>query len=242
MRYHHSRPLEVLSIVAALAILGGRTASNRGSGASKRSASDAGGYESQSDGDLSPHAEVARLRIERDRLAQANELLEQELSEAHEDLKRVERQFAVYEQRLTNDQGKADAVAATAEARIRWEKLERERPSVLDDSTGAYVKQLIATSESLIRRQGYASALFFAERANHTMSSAERRASVEGSAVARKVTVDSANVRQGPGQDYAIVDRVSRGAILLCWGEANEWFHVRTPAGVEGWVHVSLVR
>ncbi len=189
-----------------------------------------------------PAAEAARLRVERDRLAQANHLLEQELAEAHEDLRRVERQFAVYERRLATEQGKADAVAAAAEARMRNDRLGRARPSVLADSTQAYVNGLVATAELLIRRQNYAGAQFFAERANHVMSSAERRASIEKSATTRTVFVDVANVREGPGQNYAIVARVPIGASVLCWGEANEWYHVRTPQGREGWIHVSLLR
>lgn len=187
-------------------------------------------------------AEVARLRIERDRLAQANLLLEQELAETHEDLKRVERQFAIYEERLVADQGKAAAVAASAEAHIRCEKLERDRPNVLADSTQIYVKGLIDTSERLIRKQNYGGALFFAERANHTMSSAERRARIEGAATARTVTVNVANVREGPGRNYSIVERLSVGATLLCWGEADDWYHVRTPKGADGWIHASVVR
>ena len=189
-----------------------------------------------------PAAEAARLRIERDRLAQANELLEQELAEAHEDLKLVERQFIVYERSLASEQGKADAVAAAAEARMRGDRLARARPSVLADSTQKYVNGLIETSESLIRKQNYAGAQFFAERAKHLMSSADRRASIEKSAMTRTVAVDVANVREGPGQSYPVVARVPVGATLLCWGEANDWFHVRTPNGSEGWIHISLVR
>lgn len=194
--------------------------------------------------DISPNlsAEVARLRIERDRLAQANVLLEQELAETHADLKRVERQFVVYEERMVADQGKATAVAASAEARIRSEKLARDRPGVLADSTRLYVKDLIDTSEQLIRKQNYGGALFFAERANHTMSSAERRAKIEGAAVPRTVSAGVANVRDGPGQNYSVVERINAGAVLLCWGEANNWYHVRTPKGAEGWVHASVVR
>jgi hypothetical protein len=186
--------------------------------------------------------EVARLNIERDRLAQANVLLEQELAEAHEDLRRVEQQLVVYEENLVSEQGKATAVAASAEARIRSERVARERPDVLSDSTRAYVTSLIETSESLIRKQNYAAALFFAERANHTMNTAERRANIEGAATTRAVSVSAANLREGPGQDYAVIERLSIGAKLLCWGEANEWFHVRTPTGAEGWIHASLVR
>ena len=182
------------------------------------------------------------MRIERDRLAQANRLLEQELTETHEDLKRVERQFAIYEESLVSEQGKAAAVATAAEARIRCDRLDRERPGVLADSTEHYVRELIETAERLIRKQNYAASQFFAERANHTMSSAERRATIESSATTRRVAVDTANVREGPGQGYSIVERLSIGDALLCWGETNEWYHVRTPKGLEGWIHASLVR
>ncbi len=201
-----------------------------------------GKNKSEKGGKSSPSAENARLKVERDRLVQANRLLEQELAEAHEDLRRVERQFAIYEERLASENGKASSVASSAEARIRCEKLARERPDVLPDSTLAYVKDLIDTSERLIQKQNYAAAQFFAERANHTMSSAERRATVEGAATTRKVTVEAANVREGPGQSYPVVERLSNGARLLCWGEANEWYHVRTAKGAEGWIHASLVR
>jgi len=228
-----------LLFAGAVLALSGCSASSR-SGHSGTDASSKNTYDRN--GKLTPTGEIARLRVERDRLAQANELLEQELAETHEDLKRIEQQFAIYEERLASDQGKAAAVAASAEARIRCEKLERERPNAMADSTDRYVKELIASSELMIKKQNYAAAQFFAERANHTMSSAERRATIESKATTRKVAVDSANVREGPGQAYTVVDRLSTGATLLCWGSANDWYHVRTPSGVEGWIHASLVR
>lgn len=229
---------EASMLIGALLVVGGCAASSHSGDSSDPEPKGS----SKHKGNISPSAEIARLQIERDRLAQSNQLLEQELAEAHEDLKSVERQFAVYEERLTADQGKAGAVAAAAEARIRYERLVRARPTLMPDSTKKYVRDLVATSESMIRKPNYAAAQFFAERANHTMSSAERRASVEESAVTRTVSVDVANVREGPGQGYSVVERVPIGSALLCWGEANEWFHVRTPTGAEGWIHVSLVR
>jgi DNA gyrase/topoisomerase IV subunit A len=235
----HWRIHEPALWVGALLALSGCSASS-GSGHSGTDASSKNVYDRN--GKLVPSAEIARLRVERDRLQQANQLLEQELAETHEDLKLVEQQFAIYEERLISDQGKAAAVAASAEARIRCEKLERERPNVLADSTERYVKELIESSDRLIKKQNYAAAQFFAERANHTMSSAERRATIEGSATTRTVAVDAANVREGPGQGYSVVDRLATGATLLCWGSANDWYHVRTPNGVEGWIHASLVR
>ncbi len=228
-------------LLAVLLAVSGCAASSQNGDSSDLGKSE-GKKSGKNKGQLTPSAEIARLQIERDRLAQNNELLEQELADAHEDLKNVERQFIVYEERLTADDGKAAAVASAAEARIRCERMVRERPGLMADSTKAYVKGLIETSENLIRKQNYPAAQFFAERANHTMNSAERRANVEGKAVTRAVAADVANVRVGPGQGYAVVERVSQGARLTCWGEANEWFHVRTPNGAEGWIHVSVLR
>lgn len=231
------KPTETVVVVATALALAGCSAASRNGGSSE-----AGDSDEMGGGAPSLPAEVARLRVERDRLAQANQLLEQELAEAHADLKRVEQQFVIYEERLVADQGKAAAVTASAEARIRCERLERDRPNVLADSTQRYVKELIDAAERLIRKQNYAAATFFSERADHTMSSAERRAAIEGAATARVVSVDVANVREGPGQNYSVVERISIGATLLCWGEANDWYHVRTPRGAEGWIHASLVR
>ncbi len=234
-------PNTTLVIVAALALSGCAASSGSQHGDSgspgKR---DRRGKESTEK--LTPAAEIARLRIERDHLAQANELLEEELAEAQDDLRSVERQFAIYEEHMASDQGKAAAVAASAEARIRFDRVVREQPNLMSDSTRAYVRELIRTSEALIPKHNYTAAQFFAERAHHTMSSAERRARLEGAATTRVVAADVANVREGPGQSYPVVGRVPGGVALLCWGEANDWFHVRTPDGVEGWVHVSLVR
>ncbi len=233
----HKTRYSALCLGALLAASGCSSAASHGGSGDVEGAQSRG-----KNGKVTPSAEIARLRVERDRLVQANQLLEQELADAHADLKRVEQQFAIYEERLASDQGKAAAVAAAAEARIRYDKLEREHPNVLSDSTSHYVQDLIESSERLIRKQNFAAAQFFAERANHTMNSSERRASMESALITRTVSVDVANVREGPGQGYSVVDRLSVGAVLLCWGTADDWYHVRTPNGVEGWIHASLVR
>jgi len=237
----YRRLLTTALLVSAIAVSGCSGAA-RSHGSGDRRASREGKGDHGDAGELPVSAEIARLRIERDRLAQSKELLEQELAEAHDDLRNVERQFAVYEERLVSEQGKAAAVAAAAEARIRCDRLARERPSVLADSMRLYVTDLLETSDRLIQKQNYAAAQFYAERANHTMSSAQRRATIEGAATTRTVSVDAANVRQGPGQSYSVVERLHTGALLLCWGETNDWYHVKTPNGVEGWIHASLVR
>lgn len=187
-------------------------------------------------------AEVEQLRRERERLAQSNAILQEELDWAHEDFKLVEKQFVAFEEQMATNYGKATAVTATAEARIRYDRMRRDNFFAPSDSTSSHVVSLIGTSERLIRDQNYTAALFFAARADHMMSGAERRARLGVLPTSVSVVVDTANLRSGPGQSYDVVERLNRSAILVCLDLTGEWYRVRATSGVEGWVHTSLVR
>jgi hypothetical protein len=236
-------PRHIHRLVLAALILG-----TAGACASSGGAPEPGGSRdrrSMSPGELAREndeldAEVARLRVERDRLAQTNQVLEDELRWAHEDLRLVELQFSEFEHRMSEDLGKAAAVSAAAEARIH---LDRARQSMsLPDSTSERVGALLATADRLIRATNYPAGLFFAERANHTLQGAERRASLNVSATTRIIAVSAANVREGPGQHYPVVATLPQGLPVSCLDVARSWCHIVTPDGATGWVHVSLLR
>ncbi len=186
------------------------------------------------------HAEIARLRIERDRLSETNTLLQEELEWAHDDLRLVERQFVTFEERLTSGYGKASAVAAAAEARMRFDATRTKYPT-LPDSTEQDLKQLMDTSDNLIRKGNYPAALFFADRANHTMIGFERRQHLDRGSVSRSVAVSRANLREGPGQYYPVVAQLAEGQVVVCMDEIGDWYHVKTPTGSVGWMHTSLL-
>ncbi|MDH4038132.1 MAG: SH3 domain-containing protein [Candidatus Krumholzibacteria bacterium] len=184
--------------------------------------------------------EIARLQAERDRLAQTNVVLEDELRWAHDDLKLVERQFSEFEHRLTEDFGKAAAVAASAEARIH---LQNARQTVaLPDSSIKHITSLLETAEQLIRTGNYPAALFFAERANHTLQGAERRASLNVQATTMTVIASTANVREGPGQQYEVRATLRKGERVSCLDLSRNWCHVVTVSGASGWIHASLLQ
>ncbi len=185
-------------------------------------------------------AEVRRLRGEQDRLARTHLLLEDELRWAHEDLRLAERQFSEFEHRLTEDFGKAAAVTAAAEARIH---LDRTRNTIaLPDSTAKRVEDLIRTSERLIKNTNYLAALFFAERANHTLKGTERRSGLNVAGSTRMVSSTTANLRRGPGQEHAVVTTLPQGARVSCLESVGSWWRVVTTDGSGGWVHASLLR
>jgi Bacterial SH3 domain len=187
-------------------------------------------------------AEMEQLRRDRDRLVQSNTALQDELTWAHEDFNLVERQFATFEEQLVNDSGKAAAVSAAAEARIRYGRILQDRSLSASDSTMTHALSLIATSERLVHETNYTAALFFAERAGHMMSAAERRARLGSLPTSLLVSVDHANLRNGPGQNFDVVERLDKDASLLCLDESAGWYRVTTPSGAEGWIHSSVVR
>lgn len=231
-----------LAAVAILATLGACAGSRGGAVAWDRDGD--GRPEDLSPGEMARAneelaTEVARLRVERDRLAQTNVVLEDELRWAHDDLRLAERQFSEFEHRLAEDFGKAAAVSAAAEARIHLDQA--LKAIALPDSTLQHVTKQLGTAERLIRANNYPAALFFAERANHTLQGAERRASLDVGATVKTVAVSGANVREGPGQHYTIRVTLRKGDRVSCLDTARNWCHVITAKGDSGWVHVSLL-
>ncbi|MDW7739728.1 MAG: N-acetylmuramoyl-L-alanine amidase [Bacillota bacterium] len=55
------------------------------------------------------------------------------------------------------------------------------------------------------------------------------------------VGVDILRLRNGPGLDYEIIDRLNLGTILTVEGNQNDWLKVVTPGGRDGWVHGDYV-
>jgi len=242
MRRPNPYPIRSLAILATTCLLGGCASSggtSASSGTHHRGKGSASGVTLEYDCDQM-QAELTRVREERDRLAQTNTVMEDELRWAHDDIALVERQFSEFEHRLSQDFGKAAAVSATAEARIH---LDRVRRSVsLPDTTIQHVTALLGTAEQLIRSDNYPAAFFFAERANHTLQGAERRISLRIETTELTVSVATANVREGPGQEYPVLATVVQGDRVSCIHVERNWCHVVTTAGTAGWVHASLLR
>jgi hypothetical protein len=57
------------------------------------------------------------------------------------------------------------------------------------------------------------------------------------------VNADTLNVREGPGTNYRVLDRVTRGIslVVLLRNDAGDWLQVRTPSRVVGWVSALYV-
>lgn len=55
------------------------------------------------------------------------------------------------------------------------------------------------------------------------------------------VSVDVLRLRDGPGTEFAIIDRLIMGTVLKVTGNRDEWLKVITPEGKNGWVHGDYV-
>lgn len=55
------------------------------------------------------------------------------------------------------------------------------------------------------------------------------------------VTVESLNLRRGPGTGHEIRGSMPRGTRLVILGESGDWLNVRTPYPVEGWAHRAYI-
>jgi hypothetical protein len=183
--------------------------------------------------------ENARKQAE---LEQANErirLLEEELVNVRSDLEFVEKQFVLFERRLTNEETKASAVSAVAEAQLFRDRLQADEP--LDEETLEEVESRLGTAGTLIDRRKYTAAVYYANRAMRALNRAERIRGtlIEGDALV--VAVTRANLRKGPGGKFDVIGQLSYGTAVVRVGEENQWLKVRTRDGSTGWIHSSLL-
>jgi hypothetical protein len=57
-----------------------------------------------------------------------------------------------------------------------------------------------------------------------------------------KVTSSKANLRSGPGMEYQVIAKVTKGKSLDVVEEKGDWLKVRRKGGKEGWIHGKLVK
>jgi uncharacterized protein YgiM (DUF1202 family) len=134
-------------------------------------------------------------------------------------------------------------VAAIAEVQMLFDNMRSDQTAPLDSFTVHEVTTQLSTSEQMMRVRNFDAAVYYAKRSMRTLNQQERRrnlAIVDGDA--RVIVVSKANMREGPGSDFDVIDRLGYGTVIVQLGIDNEWCHVRTKSGVAGWVHASLLR
>lgn len=191
----------------------------------------------------SQELDLAKLRAECQRQTELNALLEEELEHLKDDLDQVEKQFVIIEKRLEVTESKASAVAAIAEVQLLFDKLRMEDPDGLDSLTVAKVTSKIRMSDELTKKRKYAAAVYYSNRAMRILNQTERLKNIALSqGTPRIISVSKANVRDGPGSSFKVIEKLGFGTVIVQLDVENEWCQIRTESGKSGWIHSSLIR
>lgn len=187
--------------------------------------------------------ELAKLKAENAELAELKTYLEEELNNTKRDLEYVERQFLTFENRIQSIENKASAVAAMAEARIGLERYRRTQSARDDSLTIREVKEKLEKSDECIRSEQYAAAVYYARRAQKILDATARKKRIDlRPGDTRIVSVNTANLRQGPGTRYAVLDELPFGTIVVQLDSKGKWSKIKTRDGRQGWVHRTLIK
>jgi arginine/lysine/ornithine decarboxylase len=149
-------------------------------------------------------------------------------------LEYAERQFISLERDLQNNETKASAVAALAEAKLSYDASIRDNPEAAELPAIRQAHAKIEASDKLLSQERYDGSVYFAKKALRLIEDRHMKRNVH------IVAVDNANLRSGPGTEYAVLTRVALGAVLFQVGSQSAWYKVETLDGKAGWVHRSI--
>jgi len=187
--------------------------------------------------------ELKKREAEADNLMQLNGYLKDELKNTKSDLDFVETQFISLENRIQSAETKASAVAAQAEARILLDKVLKNDPEKLDSLTLRTIRKKLASSDRCLKHDQFTAAAYYAKRGQRLIEIASKKrmiSAMEGNA--RIVSARLANLRDGPGSNFKVIEQLKFGTVVFQIAEKGRWKRVRTWSGKEGWVHKALIK
>jgi len=186
--------------------------------------------------------DLAKSRAEFQSQALLNELLKEELVLTKSDLDQVEKQFVSLERRLRVEESKASAVSAVAEVQLLLEKTQKEHPELAGTALFEEAQEKLLTSDEMVRMRNYAAAAYYANRSMRLLNQLERRKNIGSDGTTWIVSVNRANLREGPGGQYEVVTQLKYGTVIVQLSAADDWYQVRTKDGASGWLHHSVIR
>jgi hypothetical protein len=180
-------------------------------------------------------AEVYR-RAEEER----NEVLEREVERLRADLRHAEQAMVAIESGQRGDHTRANAVSATAEARIAVERAVRAAPWRREEIADAQRK--LDAADRQLQSGHFGSAVFFASRAHRVAEAITREARQASDAGnVRYVRPSRLNLRAEPSKEGSVLGQLPRGMPVFAERWEGDWALVRTPEGEVGWVFAALL-
>ena len=167
--------------------------------------------------------------------------LSREIDRLRADLRQAEEAMVAIESGLRNARTRADAVSALAEARISVERASQSVPWRRDAVAEARSK--LEEAERQFQAGHTGSAVFFAARAQRIAANLNEEAlAVSKFSGTRFVSARRANLRTGPSTRERIVEILIEATPVFPERSQRNWVLVRTPSGLVGWIHASLLR
>ena len=223
------------------------------------------GSSSESTPEVEPAAEAAQEatlhRLETENQSQRLRLLEKDAAIA-----RLEQQLASRQQTLddaiqevvrakakhSNPQDRARAASESAEAEIALESLRGEVAGAANPALAQAERLMVMSAEEFDKRN-FGGALFLTRQAKQRIRAgmdglvaSEPQERLDGEhllalPLALTLTKNS-NLRQGPGQEFKVLEILSKGAPVTGYSSKGPWLRVKCADGTGGWIHQSLLR
>lgn len=161
------------------------------------------------------------------------------------------REFVRTLARLQTSTNRAEAASGMAEAEVALQSL-RAASSGEQSAGVAQVSQLVQEGAAEFNKQNFGGALYLATQAKMLAATYRARpgdgraANLRAGETAFAILVplkatSRANVREGPGTNFAIAFSVDDGDVLVGQSYVDEWIRVSDPSGRTGWIFRTLV-
>jgi hypothetical protein len=187
--------------------------------------------------------DMTKMSTELEYRVARNRYLEEALTNAQNDLALVEKQFVSLERQLQSNDTKASAVAVLAEVKLNFDNLLKDDSASPDSTTIQEIEQKIQESEQLLQKQNFAASTYYARRADRLVQLARHvTPQNQTTGQAKIVSVNRANLRQGPSIDHTIITNLDFGTVLIQIDQSGDWSKIRTRDGQEGWILTTLLR
>jgi len=143
---------------------------------------------------------------------------------------------------------RAEAASGIAEAELALQSLS---PTTTAEAT-AETRQLMAQSSGEFNKENYAGALYLANQAKNAATAAHgqlaredgsRRSDERSLALPLRLeTTTSANVRGGPGVQFAVLFTLPARTHVVAYSSAEQWLRIADDSGRRGWISQTLIR
>lgn len=157
--------------------------------------------------------------------------------------------------KLRSLESKAEAASTLAEAEIAVKTL-RQRGGKANEVTLDEISiadQLLNMSIDEFKAQNFGGALYLANQAKGQVRAIQERldkkaevTTAEGESLFAqplklKVIKEDCNLREGPGLDHKVIDKLENGEVVVGFSFKGSWVRVETKAGQSGWIFQTLV-